>query len=176
MKQIEKIIINLKKKQFTWLITGVAGFIGSNLADLLLSLNQIVVGIDNFSSGSKKNLTEVKKNILTKQWKNFYFLKGDISKINFCQRIPKKIDFVLHHAATVSVPNSLKDPILTNKNNISGFLNILQISKLRKVKSFVYASSSVVYGNNFAKPITEKAMASPLSPYALTNFSNEQYA
>ena len=176
MKKIEKIKNTLKKKKFTWLITGVAGFIGSNLLETLLHLNQRVIGVDNFSTGSRKNLLDIKNNISNKKWKNFVFLKGDIKKLKFCLSLPKKIDFVLHHAALGSVPKSIHDPILANNNNVSGFLNILTASRLLKVKSFVYASSSSVYGNTTKFCKTEKDTGDLLSPYALTKYTNELYA
>jgi UDP-N-acetylglucosamine 4-epimerase len=176
MKKLEKIKKILKKKKYTWLITGVAGFIGSNLLERLLHLDQKVIGVDNLASGSRKNLADVKKNLSNKKWKNFNFLKGDITKINFCLLLPKKIDFVLHHAALGSVPKSIDNPILANNNNISGFLNILTASRLRNVKSFVYASSSAVYGDNMKFTKSENDISNLLSPYALTKYTNELYA
>ena len=176
MKKIDKIKKILRKKQFTWLITGVAGFIGSNLLETLLHLNQKVIGVDNFVSGSKQNLLDVKKIFSSSQWDNFILLKGNITKYNFCLSLPKKIDFVLHHAALGSVQKSIKDPILANENNITGFLNILKISKLQNVKGFVYASSSAIYGDQTFYKKLETNSANLLSPYALTKYVNELYA
>lgn len=176
MNKLEKIKKKLKKTKFTWLITGVAGFIGSNLLETLLHLNQSVIGVDNFTSGTKKNLLDVKKNISNQKWNNFIFFKGDITKSNFYLTLPKKIDFVLHHAALGSVPKSIKDPILANHNNVSGFLNILNFSKLQNVKSFVYASSSAVYGDDLRSKKIEKNIGNSLSPYALTKYIDELYA
>lgn len=168
---------NLQKKKFNWLITGVAGFIGSNLLEELLSLNQKVIGIDNFSTGYNSNLIDVKKNISFKQWKNFKFINGDISKISDCKKVfNDKIDFVLHQAARGSVIKSIKDPIKTNNDNITGFLNVLNLSRQKKIKSFIYASSSSVYGDSKLLPKKEKNIGEVLSNYALTKKVNESYA
>ena len=176
MKKLKNIKKKLKRKQFTWLITGVAGFIGSNLLETLLHFNQRVVGVDNFTSGTKKNLLDIKKNISKQKWNNFNFFKGDITKKNFFLLLPNKIDFVLHHAALGSVPKSIIDPIFANHNNVSGFLNVLNFSKLQNVKSFVYASSSAVYGDDPRSKKLEKNIGNSLSPYALTKYINELYA
>jgi UDP-N-acetylglucosamine 4-epimerase len=139
----------LKKNKYVWLVTGVAGFIGSNLLEELLSLNQKVIGIDDFSNGSIKNLNEVSRSVLNKLWINFKFIKGDSSEIKICKKaINKNVDFVLHQAARGSVLKSILDPIKTNNSNVTGFLNILYLSKEYKIKSFVYASSSAVYGDS----------------------------
>ena len=122
------------KKKYTWLITGVAGFIGSNLAERLISENQKVIGIDNFITGNKKNVSNLKKT------KNFIFIEGDIKNRNFTNQITKKIDFVLHNAALGSVNRSIKYPEQTFDNNVLGFFNILNSSKNNKVKKFIYAS------------------------------------
>jgi len=167
----------LKKKKFTWLVTGVAGFIGSNLLEELLSLNQKVIGIDDFSNGSIKNLNEVRKNTSNKQWRNFKFIKGDLSKIKICKKaINNNIDFVLHQAARGSVLKSILDPIKTNNSNVVGFLNILYLSKEYKIKSFIYASSSSVYGDSKFLPKKELKVGNVLSNYALTKKINENYA
>lgn len=160
----------------TWLITGVAGFIGSNLLESLLSLNQKVIGIDNFATGSRENLTEVQKLVTSNQWNNFEFLEGDISNLDTCHNICKDIDYVLHQAALGSVPRSIKDPIKTNNANINGFLNMLVASRDANVKSFTYAASSSTYGDHPALPKVEDFIGKPLSPYAVTKYVNELYA
>ena len=159
-----------------WLITGVAGFIGSNLLETLLQLNQTVIGLDNLSTGKKDNLSEVQSLVSKKQWSKFKFIKGDISNLKTCKVACKNIDYVLHQAALGSVPRSIKDPIRTNKSNISGFLNILQAAKDAEVKSFVYAASSSTYGDHSALPKREHIIGKPLSPYAVTKYVNELYA
>lgn len=166
----------LRKKKYNWLITGVGGFIGSNLLEVLLKLNQNVVGIDNFSTGKKKNLKIIKSLVTNKQWSKFKFVYGDICNFDLCSKVCKNIDFVLHQAALGSVPRSIKEPIGTNSTNINGFLNILKAAKNRKVKSFTYASSSSVYGDNLDLPKIEKNIGKPLSPYAVTKLANELYA
>ena len=172
--------LSVKKKLLNdpkvWLITGVAGFIGSNLLETLLQLNQTVIGLDNLSTGKKDNLSEVQSLVSKKQWSKFKFIKGDISNLKTCKVACKNIDYVLHQAALGSVPRSIKDPIRTNKSNISGFLNILQAAKDAEVKSFVYAASSSTYGNHSALPKREHIIGKPLSPYAVTKYVNELYA
>ncbi len=160
----------------TWLITGVAGFIGSNLLQELLQLNQTVVGADNFSTGYDLNLTAVKKKVTKRQWSRFVFHKGDISKIKFCKSICKDVDYVLHQAALGSVPRSLKDPLKTNNSNITGFLSMLVAARDSNVKNFVYAASSSTYGDHKALPKREDRIGNPLSPYAITKYVNELYA
>jgi len=127
----------LKREQKSWLITGVAGFIGSNLAEALLKLNQKVIGLDNFSTGHQHNLDQVKDSVTEEQWSNFHFQKGDITDFETCQNITKDIDIVLHQAALGSVPRSIDNPILTNHNNVTGFLNMLTASKDNGVQRFV---------------------------------------
>ena len=166
----------IKNKINRWLITGVAGFIGSNLLENLLKNNQRVLGIDNLSTGFNKNLNLVKRSVSKKQWKNFTFIKKSIEDYHSCIVACKDIDYVLHQAAIGSVPRSIKDPIFTNKSNVTGFLNILTAAKNAKVKNFVYASSSSVYGNNLKLPKIEKNIGDALSPYAYTKQINETYA
>jgi UDP-N-acetylglucosamine/UDP-N-acetylgalactosamine 4-epimerase len=170
---LEKLI---KKRKYTWLITGVAGFIGSNILEKLLHYDQKVVGIDNFSTGFKKNLKSVELNVGSKRWKRFQFIKGDISNLKICNKVIKNIDIVLHQAARGSIPKSTKNPIGTNNDNITGFLNILNCSKENNVQSFVYASSSSVYGDSKKLPKVEKVTGKILSNYALTKKVNEEYA
>ncbi len=178
MKNIKiiKIKNKLKKKQHNWLITGVAGFIGSNILEELLILNQKVTGLDNLSTGSLKNLNLVKKSVGYKNWKNFKFINGDISNLKICKKAINGADIILHQAARGSIPKSIKDPISTNKDNITGFLNILTAAKDSKIKSFVYASSSSVYGDSKVLPKFEKRVGQILSNYALTKKTNEEYA
>ena len=172
-KYTQKVLLKNPK---TWLITGVAGFIGSNLLEILLQLNQRVVGLDNFSTGRKENLSEVQLSVSKKQWSKFNFIKGDIANFKTCQMACKNIDYVLHQAALGSVPRSIKYPIKTNKSNISGFLNILQAAKEADVENFVYAASSSTYGDHTKLPKREHIIGKPLSPYAVTKYVNELYA
>ena len=160
----------------TWLITGVAGFIGSNLLETLLKLNQKVVGLDNFATGHQRNLDEVKSLVSEDQWKNFTFNHGDIREYDDCQNAVKTVDYILHQAALGSVPRSIADPITTNAANITGFLNMLQAAKEANVSSFTYAASSSTYGDHPALPKVEENIGNPLSPYAVTKYVNELYA
>jgi len=158
-----------------WLITGVAGFIGSNLLEALLKLNQKVVGLDNFSTGHKYNLEQVEASVSAKQWKNFTFVEGDITNFETCKELTLGVDMVLHQAALGSVPRSIDNPILTNFNNVTGFLNMLTAAKENGVKRFVYASSSSVYGDSQELPKVEERTGNLLSPYAVTKYVNELY-
>lgn len=160
----------------TWLVTGCAGFIGSNLIEALLLLNQRVVGLDNFSTGHQHNLDEVKSMVPDEQWQNFSFIKGDIRDFETCRKALVGIDYVLHQAALGSVPRSIADPIKTNSVNITGFLNMLTAANEAKVSSFTYAASSSTYGDHPALPKVEKNIGNPLSPYAVTKYVNELYA
>ena len=165
----------LLNNQKTWLITGVAGFIGSNLAEALLNLNQKVIGLDNFSTGHQYNLEHLKASISDEQWENFNFHEGDITNFETCQNITKNVDIVLHQAALGSVPRSIDNPILTNHNNVTGFLNMLTASKDNGVQRFVYASSSSIYGDSQELPKVEERTGNLLSPYAVTKYVNELY-
>ena len=177
MRELDQILKKaIKNKKNRWLITGVAGFIGSNLLENLLKNNQKVLGIDNLATGSKKNLNLVKQSVGRKQWKNFIFIKKSIEDYDTCTRVCKNIHYVLHQAAIGSVPRSIKDPIYTNKSNVNGFLNMLTAAKNAKVKKFVYASSSSVYGNNLKLPKIEENTGDALSPYAFTKQINEIYS
>jgi len=160
----------------TWLITGVAGFIGSNLLETLLGLNQKVVGLDNFATGFQRNLDEVATLVTPVQWNNFRFIRGDIRNPEDCRSACSGVDFVLHQAALGSVPRSLEDPLTTNDTNITGFLNMLIAARDAGVKSFIYAASSSTYGDHPALPKTEENIGKPLSPYAVTKYVNELYA
>jgi UDP-N-acetylglucosamine 4-epimerase len=186
---------NLSQQPYTWLVTGVAGFIGSNLLETLLKLNQRVFGLDNFATGHQRNLDEVQSLVTPEQWRNFQFIQGDIRNLEDCQRamlflplplgegrgegspncsIP--VDYVLHQAALGSVPRSIQDPITTNSANITGFLNMLVAARDAKVKRFVYAASSSTYGDHPGLPKVEDTIGKPLSPYAVTKYVNELYA
>lgn len=160
----------------TWLVTGVAGFIGSNLLETLLKLNQQVVGLDNFATGHQHNLDEVKSLVSKEQWARFRFIQGDIRQLDDCQAACAYVDYVLHQAALGSVPRSINDPITTNAVNIDGFLNMLVAARDAKVKSFTYAASSSTYGDHPALPKVEENIGNPLSPYAVTKYINELYA
>jgi UDP-N-acetylglucosamine 4-epimerase len=160
----------------TWLVTGVAGFIGSNLLEALLKLNQKVVGLDNFSTGYRYNLEQVKSLVTPDQWRNFAFIEGDIRNPEHCRNACQGIDYVLHQAALGSVPRSIADPLLTNGNNITGFINMLVASRDAGVKRFVYAASSSTYGDHPGLPKMEDVIGKPLSPYAVTKYVNELYA
>lgn len=160
----------------TWLITGVAGFIGSNLLEHLLMLDQKVVGLDNFSTGFQRNLDEVESIVGLERWNNFTFIEGDIRNISDCEMACDGVDFVLHQAALGSVPRSINDPITTNETNISGFLNMLVAARDARVQSFTYAASSSTYGDHPALPKIEENIGKPLSPYAVTKYVNELYA
>ena len=166
----------LKNEQHTWLITGVAGFIGSNLLEALLMLDQKVVGLDNFSTGYQKNLDEVCSLVGGERWSRFGFIEGDIRNIDDCNFACQGVEFVLHEAALGSVPRSIEDPILTNEVNITGFLNILTAARNAQVKRFVYAASSSTYGDHPSLPKVEDEIGRPLSPYAVTKYVNELYA
>ena len=160
----------------TWLITGVAGFIGSNLLETLLKLNQTVVGLDNFATGYQNNLDEVQSLVSSEQWQRFNFIEGDIRNFADCQKACSGVDYVLHQAALGSVPRSLANPITTNEVNISGFLNMLTAARDADVKSFTYAASSSTYGDHPDLPKVEDRIGKPLSPYAVTKYVNELYA
>lgn len=176
MSQYEYILKQLETEPKKWLITGVAGFIGSNLLETLLKLNQTVIGLDNFATGHQYNLDEVKTVVTSEQWKNFTFYQGDIRNLEDCQKVCADVDYVLHQAALGSVPRSIADPIVTNSANITGFLNMLVAARDAKVKSFTYAASSSTYGDHPALPKIEENIGKPLSPYAVTKYVNELYA
>jgi len=170
---------DLKKELITnqkiWLVTGVAGFIGSNLAEELLKLNQKVISLDNFATGHRYNLEHIKKSVTSQQWENFTFVEGDISNYDTCRSITKDVDIILHQAALGSVPRSIDDPIISNNSNVTGFLNILTAAKDNGIKRFIYASSSSVYGDSKELPKVEERTGNLLSPYAVTKYVNELY-
>ncbi len=187
----EHLQARLQAEPHTWLITGVAGFIGSNLLETLLKLNQRVVGLDNFATGHQRNLDEVQTLVTPAQWANFNFIQGDIRELADCQSAmswphsrsrapaanePVPVDYVLHQAALGSVPRSLADPLTTNATNITGHLNMLTAARDAGVKSFTYAASSSTYGDHPGLPKVEDTIGKPLSPYAVTKYVNELYA
>lgn len=160
----------------TWLVTGVAGFIGSNLLETLLMLDQRVVGLDNFATGHQRNLDEVQRLVGAERWARFNFIRGDIRHLPDCHAACDGIDVVLHQAALGSVPRSLADPVTTNAVNVDGFLNMLVAARDAGVQRFVYAASSSTYGDHPALPKVENRIGAPLSPYAVTKLVNELYA
>lgn len=176
MSRYEEVKLQLQQSPKVWLVTGVAGFIGSNLLENLLNLGQTVVGLDNFATGHQRNLDEVKGLVTDAQWNKFTFIESDIRDYENCVAAVKDVDFVLHQAALGSVPRSIADPITTNSANITGFLNMLQAAKEEGVKSFTYAASSSTYGDHPALPKVEENIGNPLSPYAVTKYVNELYA
>ncbi|MCW9014376.1 MAG: NAD-dependent epimerase/dehydratase family protein [Gammaproteobacteria bacterium] len=172
----QQVLDSLNENPKKWLVTGVAGFIGSNLLETLLKNNQHVVGLDNFSTGHQYNLDQVKELVDPEQWKNFVFIKGDMRDLGTCNQACESVDYVLHQAALGSVPRSIEDPITTNENNISGYLNMLVAARDAGVKRFVYAASSSTYGDHPDLPKVEDKIGNPLSPYAVTKVVNELYA
>ncbi|QPT40841.1 dTDP-glucose 4,6-dehydratase [Oligella ureolytica] len=174
--KFEQVKRQLVAQPKTWLVTGCAGFIGSNLLEFLLKHEQKVVGLDNFSTGFQHNLDEVQAQVTAEQWSNFRFIEGDIRDLATCQAAVKGVDYVSHQAALGSVPRSLNDPITTNQVNIEGSLNMLIASRDEGVTSFVFAASSSTYGDHPDLPKQEPKIGNPLSPYAVTKYVNELYA
>lgn len=167
---------HLSKHKYTWLITGVAGFIGSHLMEALLKLNQKVIGLDNFATGYKHNLKQVLATVHPKATEDFIFYEGDIRSFEDCNKALQGVDYVLHQAALGSVPRSINDPVTTNEVNLGGFVKLLTAAKNQNVKRFVYASSSAVYGDSQVLPKVEEIIGNQLSPYAASKYSNELYA
>lgn len=176
MSKYSELQATLLESPKVWLVTGVAGFIGSNLLETLLRLNQTIVGLDNFATGHQKNLDEVQSLVSSEQWSRFRFIEGDIRNLDTCKQACSGVDYVLHQAALGSVPRSINDPITSNETNISGFLNMLVAARDAEVKSFTYAASSSTYGDHPALPKVEENIGKPLSPYAVTKYVNELYA
>ncbi|MBI5775192.1 MAG: NAD-dependent epimerase/dehydratase family protein [Verrucomicrobia bacterium] len=176
MPAYEKLRSELKSSPRTWLVTGAAGFIGSNLLEALLKLDQRVVGLDNFATGHRKNLDQVRALVTPEQWARFQFIEGDICDAAAGQRACAGVDFVLHQAALGSVPRSIEEPAASHAANVTGFLNILAAARDQRVKGFVYASSSAIYGDDPGLPKVEEQIGRPLSPYAATKWMNEIYA
>jgi UDP-N-acetylglucosamine/UDP-N-acetylgalactosamine 4-epimerase len=160
----------------TWLITGVAGFIASNLLEALLKNDQQVVGLDNYSTGHDENLRQVEQSVQADQWRRFSMIHGDICDLETCQLATRGVDYVLHQAALGSVPRSVEAPLNSHASNVTGFLNMLIAARDCGVKRFVYASSSSVYGDHTSLPKVEQHIGCPLSPYAATKVANEIYA
>jgi UDP-N-acetylglucosamine 4-epimerase len=176
MTRIGELQHELRAAPKTWLVTGVAGFIGSNLLEALLKLEQRVVGLDDFATGKRNNLEQVQALVSKTQWANFKMIEGSIGSPEVCRRACLGIDYVLHQAALGSVPRSIEQPLATHKANVTGFLEMLEAARLAAVKRFVYASSSSVYGDHPALPKVEDQLGRVLSPYAATKLINEVYA
>ncbi len=174
--RFDRIRQQLVQEPKRWLVTGVAGFVGSNLLEALLKLDQSVVGLDNFATGFQHNLDEVRSLVTSKQWSRFRFIEGDIRNSEDCVAAVAGIDHVLHQAALGSVPRSVHDPITTNDVNSGGFLRMLVAAREAGVASFTYAASSSTYGDHPGLPKIEDRIGRPLSPYAVTKFANELYA
>lgn len=166
----------LRSAPKTWLVTGCAGFIGSNLLEKLLKLDQIVVGLDNFATGKRDNLKQVQGLVTTGQWARFSFLEDTVCDLTACQKACSGVDHLLHQAALGSVPRSIENPVASNEANVGGTLNMLVAARDCGVRSFVFASSSSVYGDHPALPKVEDTIGTPLSPYAVTKYADELYA
>ena len=174
--RIDSVKLELRAKPQRWLVTGAAGFIGSNIVEELLMLDQQVVGLDNFATGHQRNLDELLAAVTPAQRARFAFIDGDITDAETCAQAVKGIDVVLHQAALGSVPRSISDPLTSNKVNVEGFLLLLVAAEQAGIKRFVYASSSSVYGDNAELPKQEQQHGKMLSPYAATKRANELYA
>ncbi len=176
MRTYEVLQERIEEQPSTWLVTGAAGFIGSNLLERLLRLNQRVIGLDNLATGSRANLLEVKRLVGEQKWANFRFLEGDIRSLRDCHEACHSVRYVLHQAALGSVPQSIDDPISYHATNVTGFLNMQVAARDAGVSRFVYASSSATYGDDPGMPKVEPTVGRPLSPYALTKYADEMYA
>jgi UDP-N-acetylglucosamine/UDP-N-acetylgalactosamine 4-epimerase len=176
MNPYQKILKQITQSPKKWLITGVSGFIGSNLLEHLLINNQHVVGLDNFSTGHELNLDYVMARVSEVQWKNFKLINGDIRDLSVCRNACSGVDYILHQAALGSVPKSFKEPKLFHEVNVDGFINILLAAKESNITKIVFASSSSVYGDSKSMPKIEGDIGKPLSPYAATKYINEVYA
>lgn len=171
----QDVLENLRENPKRWCITGVAGFIGSHLLEQLLRNGQIVYGIDNFLTGSKSNLEEVMKSV-GEQWKNFQFVEADICQREICDEVSQNSQVILHQAALGSVPRSVKQPLDSHKNNVTGFLNMLDAARTNNVERFVFASSSAVYGDDPSAKKSESTIGAAVSPYGATKQIGEIYA
>ncbi len=176
MSAYDALVARLTGERHTWLVTGVAGFIGSNLLERLLQLNQTVVGLDNFATGHQSNLDDVRLMLSASQWANFRFIEGDTTRLEDCRAACQGVDWVLHQGALGSVPRSLADPLASHHANVDGFVNMLIAARDAKVRRFVYAASSSTYGDHPGLPKVEDVIGRPLSPYAVTKYVNELYA
>jgi UDP-N-acetylglucosamine/UDP-N-acetylgalactosamine 4-epimerase len=172
----EKLKEQMLAKPKAWLVTGVAGFIGSNLLETLLRMNQRVIGLDNYATGSRRNLEQVRELVGPDRWEYFQQMDGDIRDLDHCKRASQGVDYVLHQAALGSVPRSIENPIDTHAANVTGCLNMLIAARDNGVKRLVYASSSSVYGDHPDLPKVEDKIGRCLSPYAVTKRANELYA
>ena len=176
MSAYQDLQARLEVECHTWLVTGVAGFIGSHLVEKLLELNQTVVGLDNFSTGHSHNLDAVHESVTDSQWQGFRFVEGDTCDPEVCKQVTRDTHYVLHQAALGSVPRSINDPVTTNASNVTGFVNMINAARENEVRRFVYAASSSTYGDSEALPKQEDNIGNPLSPYAVTKLVNELYA
>jgi UDP-N-acetylglucosamine 4-epimerase len=176
MQAVQKRFATLAQQPRTWLVTGAAGFIGSNLVEALLALNQRVVGLDNFATGFRHNLDQLREIAGREAWQRFTFVEGDIRSLEDCKRACDGADYVLHQAALGSVPRSIADPIATHDANVTGFIHMLVAARDAKAKRFVYAASSAAYGDHPALPKVEDTIGRPLSPYGAGKHMNEIYA
>jgi UDP-N-acetylglucosamine 4-epimerase len=176
MSAYDRVSSELRTAPQSWLITGVAGFIGSHLLETLLKLKQRVIGLDNFSTGKRPNFDEVRNLVAPDEWAQFRFIEGNIRDIGTCQDACEGIDYVLHQAALGSVPRSIEDPLAANESNVTGHLNMLVAARDQNVKRMVYAASSSTYGDAPELPKVEDRIGRPLSPYAVTKYVNELYA
>jgi UDP-N-acetylglucosamine 4-epimerase len=174
--RMEAVKASLRSAPRLWLVTGCAGFIGSNLLEALLALDQRVLGLDNFSSGKRANLYGVREAVGARRWNNFTLIEGDLRDRSACRQATAGVQIVLHQAARGSVPRSVEDPLATHETNASGFLNLLLAARDAGAENFVYASSSAVYGNDAGLPKREDCIGTPLSPYAASKFIDELYA
>jgi UDP-N-acetylglucosamine 4-epimerase len=166
----------LKERPLRWLVTGSAGFIGSHLLEALLRLDQDVVSLDNFSTGHRDNLEEVRRSVGADRWRRHRFIEGDIVDAGLCEDVCRKVDVVLHEAALGSVPRSIEDPLRAHATNVTGFVNMLVAAHYAGVQRVVYAASSSSYGDSPQLPKVEDHIGTPLSPYAVTKLADELYA
>ena len=176
MNAYDQIKQTLQAQPKTWLVTGAAGFVGSNLVEALLKLDQRVTGLDNFATGKRDNLGQVRGLVAPAQWGRLDFREGDICDLQTCQEACRGVDYVLHQAALGSVPRSIEQPLRSHASNVTGFVNMLESARDQRVKRMVYASSSSVYGDSPELPKREANLGEPLSPYAVTKYVNEIYA
>jgi UDP-N-acetylglucosamine 4-epimerase len=168
--------IRLRQQPRRWLVTGVAGFIGSNLLQALLELDQAVTGLDNFATGHRTNLDEVRSSVSPERWARFRFVEGDVASPEVCADAVGSVDAILHQAALGSVPRSIERPLESNDANVTGHLALIEAARRAGVKRFVYASSSSVYGDSPTLPKVEDQLGRPLSPYAVTKLADELYS
>jgi UDP-N-acetylglucosamine 4-epimerase len=166
----------LLQRPSSWVVTGAAGFIGSHLVEKLLKLGQNVIGLDNFATGHSANLEQIRVGVGELNWTRFSFMHADICDLDACKEAMTGVHYVLHQAALGSVPRSIADPILTNRANVEGFVNVLVAARDANVKRFIYAASSSTYGDHPGLPKVEDVIGKPLSPYAVTKYVNELYA